>query len=180
MTGWQMAQGDDRLSPIPILHLESRGTSAEIRFGPLETSGAMLVGVNDQRVRVKLVPQQGDLHGAIIDARHDNVRIHQQGRVIYVHRHGKTHAMAAIPYLAYVSASVQTSAELRAPMTGAVLKVNVAPGDQIKAGDVAIVMESMKMELRIVSEIDGVVAAIRCKPGETVDRNAIVAVIEPP
>ena len=87
--------------------------------------------------------------------------------------------MAAIPYLSYVSASAQTSAELRAPMTGSVLKVNVAAGDVVKAGDVVIVMESMKMELRIASEIDGVVASVRCKAGETVGRNSIVAIVEP-
>jgi 3-methylcrotonyl-CoA carboxylase alpha subunit len=49
----------------------------------------------------------------------------------------------------------------------------------VKAGDIVIVMESMKMELRIVSEIDGLVAAVRCKAGETVDRNSIIAVVEP-
>jgi len=87
--------------------------------------------------------------------------------------------MTAVPYLTHVSASAQTSAELRAPMTGMVLKVNVAAGDQVTAGEVAVVMESMKMELRIVSEIDGVVAGIRCTAGETIERNAIVAVIEP-
>jgi 3-methylcrotonyl-CoA carboxylase alpha subunit len=107
------------------------------------------------------------------------VRVQQQGQVIFVKRQGRTHAMTAVSYLAHVSASAQTSAELRAPMTGMVLKVNVGTGDQVKAGDVAVVMESMKMELRIASEINGVVAAIRCNAGETIERNAIVAVIEP-
>jgi 3-methylcrotonyl-CoA carboxylase alpha subunit len=40
-------------------------------------------------------------------------------------------------------------------------------------------MESMKMELRIASETDGIVAAVRCQAGETVDRNAIVAIVKP-
>ena len=62
---------------------------------------------------------------------------------------------------------------------GSVLKVNVAAGDAVKAGDVLLVMESMKMELRIASEIDGVVASVRCKAGETVERNSIVAIVEP-
>jgi 3-methylcrotonyl-CoA carboxylase alpha subunit len=64
-------------------------------------------------------------------------------------------------------------------MTGVVLKVNVAVGTRVKAGDATIVMESMKMELRIASEVDGVVTAVHYKPGETVERNAIVAVVEP-
>jgi len=42
-----------------------------------------------------------------------------------------------------------------------------------------VIMDSMKMELRIASQIDGIVTAIRCQAGETVDRNAIVAIVEP-
>jgi 3-methylcrotonyl-CoA carboxylase alpha subunit len=179
MTGWQMNSGGDGLSPIPILHLESRGASAEIRFGSLQTDGTMLVGIGDRRIGVKLLPQRDNLNTAIVDGRHQAVRLQQRDQDIFVSWRDRTHTMAAIPYLSYVSASAQTSAELRAPMTGSVLKVNVAAGDAVKAGDVVIVMESMKMELRIASEIDGVVASVRCKAGETVDRNSIVAIVEP-
>jgi 3-methylcrotonyl-CoA carboxylase alpha subunit len=179
MTGWQMNSGGDGLSPIPILQLESRGASAELRFGSLQTDGTMLVGVGDRRIGVKLLPQRDNLNTAIVDGRHQAVRLQQRDQDIFVSWRDRTHTMAAIPYLSYVSASAQTSAELRAPMTGSVLKVNVAAGDAVKAGDVVIVMESMKMELRIASEIDGVVASVRCKAGETVDRNSIVAIVEP-
>jgi 3-methylcrotonyl-CoA carboxylase alpha subunit len=179
LTGWQLAPGDNRLSPIPILHLENQGTSAEIRFGPLEPDGAILVGVSDKSVRITLVPRGGNLYRATIGLRHEEVRAQLHGPNIFVKRQTRTVGMTAVPYLTYVSTSAQTSAELRAPMTGVVLKVNVTAGDQIKAGDVAVVMESMKMELRIVSEIDGVVSAIRCKPGETIERNSTVAAIQP-
>jgi len=179
MTGWQMTSGDGGLSPIPILHLESRGSSAEIRFSPLRSDGSILVGVNEIQVRVKLIHQRGHLFSAVVGTRHQAVRILRHDRTIYVQMAHASHAMTAIPYLAYVSASAQTSTELRAPMTGIVLKINVASGDPIKAGDVAVVMESMKMELRIASQTDGIVAAVRCQAGETVDRNAIVAIVEP-
>ena len=65
------------------------------------------------------------------------------------------HTLSAIPYLSYISAVAETSGELRAPMMGMILKVNVAVGDRIKAGEVAAILESMKMELRICSETDG-------------------------
>jgi 3-methylcrotonyl-CoA carboxylase alpha subunit len=178
-TGWQMAAGDDGLSPIPILHLEAAGASAEIRFAPRQADGTMIVGINDDKLSVKLVPADGDSFTAVVDNRRETVRIHQHDQTLFVHDLHGVHTLTAIPYLTYISAAAETSGELRAPMTGMILKVNVAVGDRIKAGDVAAILESMKMELRINSETDGVVAAVNCRAGETVERNAVVVVVEP-
>jgi 3-methylcrotonyl-CoA carboxylase alpha subunit len=179
MTGWQMAAGGDGLSPIPILHLEESGASAEIRFAPLRADGSMIVSVNDDQLRVALVPLADDGFTAIVGSRRDTVRIHQEDQMIFVHDRRGTHALTAVPYLSYISAVAETSGELRAPMMGMILKVNVAVGDKVRAGDVAAVLESMKMELRVSSEIDGVVTAVNCRAGETVERNAVIVVVEP-
>jgi 3-methylcrotonyl-CoA carboxylase alpha subunit len=178
-TGWQMAAGDDGLSPIPILHLEAAGASAEIRFARLQADGTMIVGVNDDRLSVRLVPDGDDGFTAIVGGRRETVRIRQHDQTLFVHDRRGVHTLTAIPYLTYISAAAETSGELRAPMTGMILKVNVAVGDRIKAGDVAAILESMKMELRISSETDGVVAAVNCRAGETVERNAVIVVVEP-
>jgi 3-methylcrotonyl-CoA carboxylase alpha subunit len=63
-------------------------------------------------------------------------------------------------------------------MMGMIRKVNVAVGNRVKAGDVAAILESMKMELRISSQIDGVVTAVNCHAGDMVERNAVVVVVE--
>jgi len=178
-TCWQMAAGDDGLSPIPILHLEAAGASAEIRFAPLQADGTMLVGINDDRLSVRLVPDDDDSYTAVVGSRRETVRIHQHDQTLFVHDRRGVHTLTAIPYLTYISAAAETSGELRAPMTGMILKVNVSVGDRIKAGDVAAILESMKMELRISSETDGVVAAVNCGAGETVERNAVIVVVEP-
>ncbi len=61
MTGWHMAAGGDGLSPIPILHLETAGASAEIRFAPLKADGSMrIVGINDEKLPVKLISLKDD------------------------------------------------------------------------------------------------------------------------
>jgi 3-methylcrotonyl-CoA carboxylase alpha subunit len=179
MTGWHMAAGGEGLSPIPILHLEESGASAEIRFAPLQADGSMIVSVNDDKLEVALVPLADDSFTAIVGARRETVRIYQEGQTIFVHDRRGTHALTAVPYLTYISAVAETSGELRAPMMGMILKVNVAVGDKIKAGDVAAVLESMKMELRVSSEIDGVVTAVNCRAGETVERNAVIVIVEP-
>jgi 3-methylcrotonyl-CoA carboxylase alpha subunit len=178
-TGWQMTTGDEGLSPIPLLHLESTGASAEIRFAPLSADGSTIVGANNEKIPLKLTALDNDDFMVVAGPRHEIVHIHQQDGNIFVHDRRRLHTVTAIPYLTYVSATAETTAELRAPMTGLIAKVNVAVGDAIKTGDVAVVMESMKMELRIVSQIDGIVAAVHCRAGETTDRNAIVVTVEP-
>jgi 3-methylcrotonyl-CoA carboxylase alpha subunit len=178
-TGWHMATGDDGLSPIPILHLEASGVSAEIRFAPRQGDGSLLVGVNEDKLSVRLMPLEDDRFTAIVGPRRETVRICQQDQAIFVHDIRGVHTFSAMPYLSYMSAVAETSGELRAPMMGMILKVNVAVGDRIKAGEAAAILESMKMELRICSASDGLVTAVHCRVGETVERNAIVVVVDP-
>jgi 3-methylcrotonyl-CoA carboxylase alpha subunit len=161
------------------LHLETSGASAEIRFAPLQADGTMIIGVNDDKLPVRLVPLAEDSFTAIVGARRETVRIHQEKQTIFVHDRHAVHTLTAIPYLTYISAAAETSGELRAPMMGMILKVNVAVGDSVKAGEVVAVMESMKMELRIASQTDGVVTAVNCRAGETIERNVIVMVVGP-
>jgi 3-methylcrotonyl-CoA carboxylase alpha subunit len=177
-TAWQMSAGDDGLSPIPLLHLEAAGASAEIRFAPRQADGSMLIRVNDDKVFVNLVAAVDDGFTANLGDLRETVRIRQHDQILFVQDRGGVHTLTAIPYLTYISAATETSGELRAPMMGMIRKVNVAVGDRVKAGDVAAVLESMKMELRISSQIDGVVAAVNCRAGEMVERNAVVVVVE--
>jgi 3-methylcrotonyl-CoA carboxylase alpha subunit len=178
MTGWHMGDGGEGLSPIPVLHLEARGATAEIRFSPQRVDGTMLIAVNEQHVTVGLERLRDEDHLAILGGRQETVRLHQDGEKLYVHGCCGMHAFRAIPYLTYVSATAESSGELRAPMMGMITRINVAVGDAVKAGDVVAVMESMKMELRIVSVMDGFVATVNCKTGDMVERNAVVAVVE--
>ena len=59
-------------------------------------------------------------------------------------------------------------AAVKAPLPGTILKINVAVGDQIKAGQSLMVMEAMKMENQVLSEKDGEVKAIKVKEGDAV------------
>lgn len=55
-----------------------------------------------------------------------------------------------------------------APMPATVRKLLVASGDHVKAGDVLVVLEAMKMELPVRAGVSGTVTAIHCREGELV------------
>jgi biotin carboxyl carrier protein len=58
---------------------------------------------------------------------------------------------------------------IRAPIAGKVVKVLVAPGDQVAAGTAVLVLEAMKMENEIVAERGGAVTAVHKAAGQAVD-----------
>ncbi len=64
--------------------------------------------------------------------------------------------------------------ELTAPMPGQVRAVNVSEGDAVTMGQTLIVLEAMKMEIRIQSRQDGVVKKLRVRQGQTVEREQML------
>ncbi|GMV34850.1 MAG: acetyl-CoA carboxylase biotin carboxyl carrier protein subunit [Chloroflexi bacterium] len=59
---------------------------------------------------------------------------------------------------------------LKAPMPGLVVAVPVAEGEEVKKGQVLVILESMKMQNELKSPRDGKVDRIRVKPGESVEQ----------
>jgi biotin carboxyl carrier protein len=65
-----------------------------------------------------------------------------------------------------------------APLPGTILKINVRPGDEVKNGQVLLVMEAMKMENNILSEKDGVVKSVTVQEGSNVLEGDVLIEIE--
>ena len=63
---------------------------------------------------------------------------------------------------------------LRAPIAGKVVKVLVAPGDQVAPGSAVLVLEAMKMENELVAERGGTVAKIHKQAGQAVDTGDVL------
>jgi biotin carboxyl carrier protein len=70
--------------------------------------------------------------------------------------------------------------DLRAPMTGKVLRVLVQPGDRVEAGTPLLILESMKMEQQITAPRDGVVARLLCQEGDQVAAGTELVELSPP
>jgi biotin carboxyl carrier protein len=80
----------------------------------------------------------------------------------------------AIRELSEATAAPAGPAPLIAPMPGLIVRVNVAPGDSVRAGQGLIVMEAMKMENELRATAAGVVKSVRATPGTAVERGAVL------
>lgn len=68
--------------------------------------------------------------------------------------------------------------EVVAEMVANVMTVEVAVGDRVETGDTLVMLESMKMEIPVLSEATGTVRAIRVEPGDVVQEgSAMVTVV---
>jgi propionyl-CoA carboxylase alpha chain len=63
---------------------------------------------------------------------------------------------------------------VRCPMPGLVVSISVSEGQEVKAGETLAVVEAMKMENVLRAERDGVVKAIRAKPGDSLAVDAVI------
>jgi len=70
------------------------------------------------------------------------------------------------------------ASELAAPMPGVIRGVNVGEGESVTKGQTLMVLEAMKMEIRIQAPFDGVVKSLAVKVGQTVEREQILIVLE--
>jgi biotin carboxyl carrier protein len=57
---------------------------------------------------------------------------------------------------------------ISAPLPGTILEIKVKVGDDVKAGDILLIMEAMKMENNIKADKDGKIAAIKVNNGDSV------------
>lgn len=73
--------------------------------------------------------------------------------------------------------SVEGGTKATAPMPGTILAVKVSVGSSVKAGDVLVVLEAMKMENDIVAPCDGVVKQLLVQKSSTVNTDDVIAVI---
>ncbi len=66
---------------------------------------------------------------------------------------------------------------VNAPIAGTILSVNVSSGSTVKAGDVLMVLEAMKMENEICAPCDGTVSSVAVSKGMSVASGALLCTI---
>ena len=80
--------------------------------------------------------------------------------------------------VAAASAPPSGPAPIVAPMPGLVVRVRVAVGDKVEAGQGVVVMEAMKMENELRATAPGVVRSIEIEPGTAVEKGTLLVSLE--
>ena len=75
-------------------------------------------------------------------------------------------------------APAETRRDLRAPMPGLIVRVEVQEGQEVGKGDSLIVMEAMKMENELRADAAGLVLSVEVAPGQAVERDAVLLKLE--
>jgi acetyl-CoA/propionyl-CoA carboxylase biotin carboxyl carrier protein len=104
----------------------------------------------------------------------------RDGATLWLSRDGQAWAIREqAPLEAAAASSAAAAGPVVSPMPGTVTVVEVTEGQAVAAGQRLLVVEAMKMEHVLAAPVDGIVRDLRVKPGATVAKDAVLAVIEP-
>ncbi|MEP6691484.1 MAG: biotin/lipoyl-containing protein [Gemmatimonadaceae bacterium] len=146
--------------------VEVNGSRDRARVDEVEGTPVRLVTVGDRVYRVVVRRREGRGHYSLwMDGfTHDVEALDERAR--------------AIRDLSAASAKASGPAPLVAPMPGLIVRIRVAVGDQVSAGQGLVVMEAMKMENELRASSAGVVKAVRATPGTAVEKGALLIELE--
>jgi len=84
---------------------------------------------------------------------------------------------AAAPAAKPAAAAGAGANKIKAPMPGKILNIKVNVGDDVKKGQVIMILEAMKMENEIVADVDGKVASVNTTVGASVEADDVLATL---
>lgn len=136
------------------------------------------VNVDAQQYNLRSVRTEAGLVSFELDGKQLSATVAREGRHLWVHFDGKNYALERV-----VGSEIDTGAAggervLRAPMPGQVRDVLVSPGQSVAAGETLILLEAMKMEIRIQAPQAGSVARLAVIQGQNVDRDQILVELD--
>ena len=63
---------------------------------------------------------------------------------------------------------------------GKIISISVSEDDLVSEGDVIMILEAMKMQNEIQAPVSGKITELNCEPGDSIEANSPLMVIEPP
>lgn len=136
------------------------------------------VTLGDRSAYVETEPGESGQLDLLIDGRRVTAHVSLDGAKRWVTIDGRTAMLTKSSSARRRSARHEGQGSLTAPMPGQVRSVSVRTGDHVKKGQTLLVLEAMKMEMRIQAPADAQVRAVHVEPGQSVEREQILIEVE--
>ena len=134
--------------------------------------------VGDKTVDVEIVRAKDGQLELLIDGEHVTAYVSADGAKRWVTVNGQTLMLTKSSGERRRGSGHDQGAGLMAPMPGLVRSVNVVEGEAVSKGQTLLVLEAMKMEIRIQAPRDGSVKKLLVQQGQTVEREQVLIEIE--
>src|SRR5215203_4147747 len=145
----------------------------------LSTSGKIYrVTIGEKTVDVEVIQSDNGKLDLLIDGKHVTAYVSSDNAKHWVTVNGQTVVLAKSTGTKRRSAGHDHASELVAPMPGLVRGVNVSEGDAVTKGQTLLLLEAMKMEIRVQAPRDGAVKKLFVKQGQTAEREQVLVEIE--
>jgi biotin carboxyl carrier protein len=130
--------------------------------------------------RFEIAAQAGELGrlDLCVDGRRQRAYVARQGDHTYVWIDGDVYTLVKPDMRQRRTQAPGQGGALEAAMPGRVLDVLVKEGDAVRRGDTLVLLEAMKMELRIQASSDGVVNKVLIRAGQVLERGQKLVEIE--
>ncbi|MCT8974328.1 acetyl/propionyl/methylcrotonyl-CoA carboxylase subunit alpha [Microbaculum marinisediminis] len=171
-TGWRLGDGTSPIASAPALRLTCGDACHDVRFGAIEPDGAIGVAVGEDRWRIRVSFPAGAVVAEVDDQTY-SLDVHlEDGRACFSHA-GRSAWFSVEPYLSgtLLTSDGSGDGQVRAPMMGRIIAVEVEVGQPVAAGERLGLMESMKMEMTLAAPFAGTITEVACAVDATVERD---------
>ncbi len=137
-----------------------------------------LVSLNGKSIRAEVLHAEHGRFDLRIDDQHLTAHVTIDQPRIWVTLEGHTFVLTRSSGSQPGSTRQEHPSGLTAPMPGQVRAVQVQEGERVVKGQSLIVLEAMKMEIRVQAPADGRVKTLHVQPGQTVEREQVLVELE--
>jgi biotin carboxyl carrier protein len=157
---------------------EGNSQTISVALTPGGSGKSYRATVGEKTVEVEILQAKDGRLDLIIDGQRVIAYVSTENTKRWVTVNGQTLVLTKASGARRRGAGHDHASELAAPMPGQVRAVNVSEGDSVTKGQTLLVLEAMKMEIRIQAPRDGKVAKLFVKQGQTVEREQVLIEIE--
>ena len=170
--GWRLDGDGD--TPVRL-----QDGDTDVHLSISGSGGDFIVREGDTLTYLEGLRLHGDALSGRINGHARRFQVRTDGDAVSLHDGERRHRLLRTPlHRLDDEAGGGSGDRVKAPMPGRVVLVKARTGDAVKADDVLLVMEAMKMELALKAPRDGIVADVQAVEGEFVEADATLVTLE--